>query len=353
MNDNDMMESITQDDIMQDNMMQDNSIITIEEKEEKDSTPGDNKDVKHKKAPTGKKECKSDVTDLTYIQQDIKVSSTEGMLSPVRLEKKSDHTDDKQKKKRFDDPIQDRKLGEPTEYMIEFKVPIHLFYDESIKEGVNVNKVVSEQPTVNVDKIVRKDCSKSMLYTLLTEDEKKEYNNLMLSKDDRHEKRVINGHPIDIEPDRKRFIIRAYKAFLQTRVAVSNCLYGLCTLKRLSNICKTLVKGGKYMFLFRINNDYTKYATFTIKDYNRSTGETCVGLMQKTYRFLTTDDTFVVFKTYNKRRSGAVHMADTILNTIEFNFSAYIRVTGDMKLYCTTTESTTSFILNEIYILGF
>lgn len=232
-----------------------------------------------------------------------------------------------------------------TDYMLELKVPIHLCQNRL--SNSSFDGIVTEAPFCNVKKIT-KDVHPTLS---LSVEEFRLYNQLTISKDSNHEKRIVNNEVCNIEEDRIKFITKSFTNLFCTALKAHDCLYGLCTLKRLNSICRYIVIGKKYMFLFRINTDLTKYVIFTIKSKDVVKTKTFSGLVQKTYTMTLEDNSTILCKTYTKRENGAVHQSDTLLNQIEFNFSTYIKITGDMILMSTTIDGTRSYNLNEIFIL--
>ena len=236
------------------------------------------------------------------------------------------------------------------DYVIDLKIPVHLCYNSA--NGVKVNGIVCEQPNCNINKATSMQTSmQTSVQAPLTQEEVLLYKKLTLSKDSNHEKRLVMGTYIDIESDRIRFIVKAFTNMYSTSMHVTNCIYGLCTLKRIRAVFKTIVVGRKYMFLFRVNGDFTKYITFTVKCKDTKCATLQSGLIQKTCDLINEDDSHVMCTTYHKRSSGTTYQSDTVLNQIEFNCATYIKVTGDMVLMSSTADGTIKYKLNEIFVL--
>lgn len=232
------------------------------------------------------------------------------------------------------------------DYVVDLKIPVHLCY--RCANGVKVDSIVCEQPNCNINRAV---AMKAPVQAQVTQEEMLLYKKLTLSKDSNHEKRLVMGTYIDIESDRIKFIIKAFTNLHNTSLHATNCIYGLCTLKRIRTVFKTLAVGRKYMFLFRVNDDFTKYITFTIKCKDTKCTALQSGLIQKTCDLTNEDDSHILCTTYHKRSSGTTHQSDTVLNQIEFNCATYIKVTGDMVLMSSTADGTIKYKLNDIFVL--
>lgn len=231
------------------------------------------------------------------------------------------------------------------DYILEMKLPLHLC--QNTLNGTCIDGIAAESPTFTVKK-AKKDA-----HTVqgLSPEELRLYNKLTVSKGTNHEKKSLNNQSIKIEDDRIRFIAKSFTNLYYSDLHVKDCLYGLCTLNRLNNICKMLTVGRKYMFLFRVDSEFTKYFIFTLRCKEVRKNKIMSGLVQKTCNLVTDEGSNIVCKTYNKRDSGAIYQSDTMLNQIEFNCNMYIKVTGDMVLMVTSDDGTKMHVLNEIYIL--
>lgn len=243
----------------------------------------------------------------------------------------------------------EKKKQNPCEYIVELKFPIHLCYNNMVQSGINVDGLITGQPGCNI-RPVRENATSMVPQTVqITNEEMNLYSMLSVSKNSNHETSPYN--PDRLEPERIRYVVKYFSNFYSTNNEIKDCLYGLCTLRRLDHVCKTLAIGKKYMFLFRVNNNFTKYISFTVRCKEKRSIAILSGLIQKTYNVMTVDGCNIVFHLYGKRSNGSIHVSDTAFNQIEFNFASYTKITGDMIMVYTTADKTLSYKLNEIYVM--
>ena len=240
----------------------------------------------------------------------------------------------------------DRTPDKPNEYMLEIKMPIKITHStspngskfEEITMGMQMRSLT---PIINNDKPV----------TMITEEERRLYNLFSATRLLNHEP-SLDG-PIGISLERMKYMVKFFMVIRNNNSGIKDCIFGLCTLRRLNYLCKTLTVGERYMFVFRLNKEYIRYVSFTIVKKEKSCHRLNSGVIMKLYNVTTHDGSLIVFSVFDKRMNGVVQVTDNLFNQIDFNFGSYMKVTGDMSFVTTTHDNTVSFKLDEIYVMTF
>lgn len=240
----------------------------------------------------------------------------------------------------------DRAPDKPNEYMLEIKMPMKISYSTSpngskFEEVTMGMQMRSLTPIVNNDKPV----------TTITEEERRLYNLFSATRLLNHEPSLDD--PMGISFDRMKYMVKFFMAIRNNKSDIKDCIFGLCTLRRLNYLCKTLTIGKRYMFVFRLNKEYIRYVSFTIVKKEKSCHRLNSGVIMKLYNVTTHDGSLIVFSVFDKRVNGVVQVTDNLFNQIDFNFGSYMKVTGDMSFVTTTHDNTVSFKLDELYVMTF